>query len=190
MSARVFLVVAYFLLASAIASPSRAAEKAREAHGMTDTFAAPGVALAWGVLQGENESATVVALRIVTDPAMYPWVAASGSDPFTQRQQSLLRATESAGVVDLRVSRTRFADFPRTELRFYETAPMTPAATPRLIVFYLGVPDTTPEFSSDAKLDAYLTDRIARIRMGQPAPGARCSTGSAKAARPGPAAAG
>ncbi|MEP7070049.1 MAG: hypothetical protein ABI789_12445 [Usitatibacter sp.] len=157
-------MVLYFLLAFGNASPSRAAEKPREAHGMTDTFAEPGVALAWGVLQGDNESATVIALRIVTDAAMYPWIAASGSDPFTQRQQSLLGVTESAGVVDVRVPRSRFADFPRTELRFYDTAPMTPAATPRLIVFYLGVPDTTPEFSSDAKLDAYLNDRIARMR--------------------------
>ena len=166
MSARVFVVVAYLLSACAIAVPSPAQEKAREVHGMTDTFAAPGVALAWAVLQGENESATLVALRIVTDPAIYPWVAASASDPFTQRQQSLLRATESAGVVHVRVSRAHFADFPRTELRFYDTAPLTLAATPRLIVFYLGVPDTTPEFASDAKLDAYLTDRIARTRMG------------------------
>jgi hypothetical protein len=31
-------------------------------------------------------------------------------------------------------------------------------------VFYLGVPDTTPEFADAAKLDAYLRERIAQVR--------------------------
>ena len=33
-----------------------------------------------------------------------------------------------------------------------------------LVVFYLGVPDTTPEFATEAALDGYLADRIARLR--------------------------
>ena len=36
--------------------------------------------------------------------------------------------------------------------------------SPNLIVFYLGVPDTTPEFAGAAALDAYLSERIARAR--------------------------
>ena len=43
------------------------------------------------------------------------------------------------------------------------------ADTPRLVVYFLGVPDTTPEFATEANLSAYLADRIARIR----APGAK-----------------
>jgi hypothetical protein len=34
-------------------------------------------------------------------------------------------------------------------------------------VFYLGVPDTTPEFANGASLDAYLADRIARLSAGR-----------------------
>jgi hypothetical protein len=33
---------------------------------------------------------------------------------------------------------------------------------PKLIVFYAGVPDTTPEFADRRKLDTYLDERIAR----------------------------
>jgi hypothetical protein len=33
-----------------------------------------------------------------------------------------------------------------------------------LTVFYLGVPDTTPEFADAAKLDAYLAERLERAR--------------------------
>ena len=64
----------------------------------------------------------------------------------------------------MRVSRADFADFPRTELRFYGSAAQADAGVPSLVVFYLGVPDTTPEFATEANLNAYLVDRIARAR--------------------------
>ena len=35
-----------------------------------------------------------------------------------------------------------------------------------MVVYYLGVPDTTPEFADDAKLDAYLDKTLARARAG------------------------
>lgn len=133
---------------------------------MADAFAAPGVALAWGVVRGASEAATVVVIRIVTDPVAYPWIAVAGNDPFTQGQRPLLPATQSAGGIDLRSPRAHFADFPRTEFRFYDSAAAARHDAPGLVVFYLGVPDTTPEFTSEDKLEAYLTDRIARLRGG------------------------
>ena len=140
-----------------------AAEAPREVHGMADGFAEAGVAIAWGVVRGASETATV-AIRVVTDTALYPWVAVEGSDPFTQRQHPLLRPMSSAGLIDVRSPRAHFADFPRTELRFYDSAADAQSGMPKLVVFYLGVPDTTPEFATEDKLDAYLTDRIARLR--------------------------
>jgi hypothetical protein len=133
---------------------------------MADAFAAAGIAVAWGVVRGASETTTVVAIRVVADTASYPWVTVEGSDPFTQRQYPLLRPTSSAGVVDVRSPRAHFADFPRTELRFYGSATEAQSGVPKLVVFYLGVPDTTPEFATEDKLDAYLTDRIARLRGG------------------------
>jgi hypothetical protein len=130
---------------------------------MADAFATAGVAVAWGVVRGASETATVVAIRVVTDTALYPWIAVTGSDPFTQRQHPL-RPMASAGVIDVRSPRAHFADFPRTELRFYGSATEAQSDVPKLVVFYLGVPDTTPEFATEDKLEACLTDRIARLR--------------------------
>jgi hypothetical protein len=141
-----------------------AAEVPREVHGMADAFAATGVAIAWGVVRGASETATLVAIRVVTDTALYPWVAVEGSDPFTQRHHPLVRPMSSAGLIDVRSPRAHFADFPRTELRFYDSASEAQSGITKLVVFYLGVPDTTPEFATEDKLDAYLTDRIGRLR--------------------------
>jgi hypothetical protein len=149
---------AFFML------PAHAADPPREMHGSADAFAAPGMALAWSVLRGATEDATQVVIRIVTDSSVFTDVAVTGSDPFAARQQSMLALTPStSGVVELRTLRTHFSEYPRTELRFFGPAlPLTPRAA-SLLVFYLGVPDTTPEFTDEAKLDAYLRERIAQL---------------------------
>jgi hypothetical protein len=131
---------------------------------MADAFAANGVAIAWGVVRGKSEAATSVAIRVVADAALYPWIAVNGGDPFTSQHRPLLIPTSNAGVIEVRSSRAQFADFPRTELRFYDSAAQIQSDTPKLVVFYLGVPDTTPEFATEDKLDAYLSDRIAKLR--------------------------
>jgi hypothetical protein len=164
MMVRTTLVLACLTLACAAVTRALAADPQPEIHGMADAYAGEGVVLAWAILRGANEAATVVVVRIVAAPDRYPIVTATGSNPFSQRAEPLLRATPSAGRVDLRVARAHFADFPRTELRFYESVAAAQSDTPRLVVYYLGVPDTTPEFATEANLEAYLADRIARVR--------------------------
>ncbi len=140
-----------------------AADPPRELHGSSDAFAAPGIALAWGVLRARSESATAVVLRIVVDPQRYPWLALAGVDPFTKAEQPVLRATEAAGAFDVRIPRAQFADFPRTELKLFATAAAARDGAPALVVFYHGVPDTTPEFAEAARLDAHLAARLAAL---------------------------
>lgn len=141
-----------------------AAGAPRELHGMADTFAAPGLALAWGVLRGANEATTTVVVRIATDPEKYGRMDVVGIDPFSKQEQSLRPAMASTGMIDVREPRARFADFPRTEIRLHESEAAVRSGAPALTVFFLGVPDTTPEFASEEKLEAYLVDRIARLQ--------------------------
>ena len=54
---------------------------------------------------------------------------------------------EVGGVFDLKTPRARFADFPRTEFRLWRSGAAPGAAPPALVVYYLGVPDTTPEMT-------------------------------------------
>jgi hypothetical protein len=67
----------------------------------------------------------------------------------------------------LRVPRAHFAAFPWHGTGFM---PGVTAGSPAesLLVFYLGVPDTTPEFVDATKLDAYLRERIAQVRRSKP----------------------
>jgi len=147
---------------------AHAAEPPREAHGSADAYGEPGVALAWGILRGTDENATIVVARIAADRSVYPWMAVLGVDPFTQMKRTLVPAHRVEGSVDLRAARATFADLPRTEFHFYASEEAARTGTPRLVVYFAGVPDTTPEFANAAALDASLVERIARVKKGGP----------------------
>lgn len=131
---------------------------AAEVHGQTDVFTAPGVALAWAIARGPDEARTFVVVRVLTERAIRT-ISLTGRDPFTQAEKTLMRTTPTKGRVDVRIPRGSFADFPRTEWQFFASE-----KEPRLVVFYLGVPDTTPEFADETGLDAYLDERLAKAR--------------------------
>ena len=154
------LLVALVLLAS-MATPAWAQA---EVHGSSDVYAAPDIALGWGVVRGASDADTMIVIRIVANAKAYASVAVYGINPFSKAEQPLQPPVALDRSVDVQVPRTRFAELPRTELRFYATAESAQSGTPKLTVFYLGVPDTTPEFADRAKLDAYLGDRITRAR--------------------------
>ena len=161
---RDFVIAALLWLAGCGAMGVMAADGPREVHGSADVFAAPGVALAWGVLRGATEADTRIVIRIATDRTAFAAVAVIGSDPFTKGERPILPVTPTTTGVDVRVPRAHFADFPRTELRLFGSANPARDEAPKLVVFYLGVPDTAPEFPSAAALETYLAARIARAR--------------------------
>jgi hypothetical protein len=159
-------MLASAVITSAASDHAGAAEATRAVHGSADIFTAPGVTLAWGVVRGATEAATLVVVRITVNREAFGSASVVGIDPFTQKEQTLLPPTAMAPGIDVRVPRSQFADFPRTEFRLFASGPPAPNDAPRLVVYYLGVPDTTPEFASEQALETYLAARIAGAREG------------------------
>lgn len=139
-----------------------------EEHGALDAYAGQGVALAWGVLRGKDEASTTVLVRIEADPARWRALDIVGLDPFTgQRAPLAARVALGATAVTVRIARARFAELPQTQWRFLAD-PAAAADAAGLVVFYRGVPDTTPEFDDAARLDASLAERLERARRAAP----------------------
>jgi hypothetical protein len=161
---RIALPCAAAAFAFVAAMPAAAADSASEIHGSADAFAMPGLALAWAILRAPKEQDTAIVLRIEPDPSAYAWIEIIGKDPFSQREDRLQAATAVGGPFDLKVGRARFADFPRTEIRLWRAGPAPDGGPPALVVYYLGVPDTTPEIAQPLDLDRSLSARIARAR--------------------------
>ena len=150
------------LTAALVCGRAFAADPANAVHGSADLYAGPGVTLAWGILRGATEASTLVAVRIVVAPDAYVAASIVGIDPFTQMEQTLLPPTATGARIDARIPRVQFADFPRTEFRLFGSAPKTASDAPKLVVYYLGIPDTTPEFATDAALETYLANRMSQ----------------------------
>jgi len=148
------------LVLSLLAWPTLA--PAQEIHGQDSVFAAPGVAIAWAVLRGGTEGEAQVVVRIIRRDEAYRFVSVEAVDPFTHERRPVLDGRPLGDHRDVRSPRAGFADFPRREIHLYRTAEDWRARRPALTVYYLGVPDTTPEFTMEAALTAYLASALAK----------------------------
>jgi len=137
---------------------------AEAVHGADSVFASPGIAIAWGVLRAPTEEQTLVVIRVSNPAARFVYLSVEGVDPFTGRRAPVIEGVPLGARADVTSPRASFADLPRREIHFYASEADWRARKPTLTVYYLGVPDTTPEFTSQAALDAYLasTQRTGR----------------------------
>jgi hypothetical protein len=118
--------------------------------------------MAWGILKAPVEDQSLVVLRIVPlDPGVVS-VRVEGVDPFTQRRQELLPLTALGSGLDVTTPRGTFAELTRREIHLY-TASDTRARRPSLTIYFMGLPDTTPEFLAEPALRTYLDRTVARL---------------------------
>lgn len=148
-----------------VGCPVLAWGQGREIHGENSSFAGEGVAMAWGILKAPVEDQSQVVIRIVSPGAVYASVSIEGVDPFTQNRQEILPGRPLGDGQSVRTSRGSFAEFPRREIHLF-TAADWQAKRPTLTIYYLGVPDTTPEFLSESALSEYLDAALAKLRGG------------------------
>jgi hypothetical protein len=144
--------------------PTLALSQGPEIHGENSVFAGHGVAIAWGVLKDQTEEQTQVILRIVPTDTSFAAVRIEGVDPFTQSRRVIIDGRPLHDRLDVRTPRGTFADFPRREIRLYRTDADWQAHKPSVTIFYLGLPDTTPEFTSEAALFTYLDEALAKVQ--------------------------
>jgi hypothetical protein len=93
--------------------------------------------------------------------ANYRVIRVDGVDPFT-KDHKVFAARALERETDLSIPRASFADHPSTEFHFFASAEDAAAGRAALTVFYLGVPDTTPEFAVPGDAEAYLARMLGR----------------------------
>ena len=142
------------VLGAALALLPAAAPAQDVVHGADSLFVSPTVKLAWVVRRGATEADTLVVVRIAD--AADRLVRVDGIDPFTKQHKVFIAARPLDRETDVAIPRAQFADHPSTEFRFFASAEDAAADKAKLTVFYLGVPDTTPEFAGQREAEAYL----------------------------------
>jgi hypothetical protein len=152
------------LLAVALWATALPALAQQVLHGADSLFIAPSVKVAWAVQRGPSEAETAVVIRIADADPAYRLVRLDGVDPFSKDRQVFVAPRPLDRVTDLIVPRARLADNPSTEIHFFSNADDVAANRPQLTVFYLGVPDTTPEFSTQHDIEVYFSRRLREIK--------------------------
>jgi hypothetical protein len=152
--------------ATLICVPTSGLSQGQAVHGENSSFLGNGVAMVWGVLRGKGEEDTQVILRIAPAGGAFAAVSLEGVDPFTQQRREILARRPLGNGLDVPTPRASFADFPRREIHFY-AAGGGPASGPSLTVYFMGLPDTSPEFASEAALKTYLDDTLAKLLTGK-----------------------
>jgi hypothetical protein len=147
---------AYLGLSLLVMAGNAPAQAQESVHGADSLFVAPTIKIAWAVWKGASEDTTNVVIRVLNIAGAYRHVQLDGVDPFTKQRTALIAFQPLGDQIDLSVARVRFADFPSCEIHLYRSEATPVGRQPNLTVFYLGVPDTTPEFSTAQALDAYL----------------------------------
>lgn len=150
------------LAALVLLSPLPAAAQAR-VHGENSLFVSPSVKLAWAIRKGANDETSDVIIRVV-NAGGYAGVRVGGVDPFTQDRTTLVANRKLGATTDLIIQRSRFADHPSAEIHFFASEAEMAANRPALTVFYLGVPDTTPEFPAARDAEPYFERMLTPAR--------------------------
>ena len=145
-----------------LSAPAPVAGQEQQVHGENSSFLGNGVAMVWVVLRGTSEEDTQVILRIAPAGGEFAAVSLDGVDPFTQQRREFLARRPLGNGLEVRTPRASFADFPRREIHFYAAGGQN-AKGPRLIVYFMGLPDTSPEFNSEAALKQYVDDTLAKL---------------------------
>jgi hypothetical protein len=125
-------------------------------HGADSVFVTPTVKVGWVVQKGSSEEATRVVMRVVNSVGQFRRVRLDGVDPFSNVRKVLISTQVLGESIDLSVPRSGFAEFPSCEIHLYRSEAGSPDEPPSLTIYYLGVPDTTPEFASAREAQAYL----------------------------------
>ena len=125
-------------------------------HGADGIFVSPDAAIVWAVLKAPSGDKATVWFRVVNSTGKFSYVSVDGVDPFTKQRVRVERGVALGADARLQSDRDTFSDLPSREVHFYKTEAEWKSDKAAMTVYYLGVPDTTPEFSTRAALDDYL----------------------------------
>ena len=127
-------------------------------HGENSVFRTGDVTLAWGVLRAVPEEQTEVVIRLVAP--RHATVRVEAVDPFAGTRRPVAGPLPLGGGIEIRRRRADFADLPRLEIHLDPA----PGGGAPLTIYYLGVPDTTPELTSVEALRRYLVEAVEKAR--------------------------
>jgi hypothetical protein len=135
---------------------------AEQVHGENSSFRGHGVIMAWAILKAADENRSEVVVRLEVDPG-FRFLRWDGVDPFTGTRRVITPGQPLGKHVELRSLRGSFAEFTRREFHFFRSEEELQRNRPALTIYFMGIPDTAPEFLTEAALQGYLHQTLTKL---------------------------
>ncbi len=164
MKKRSFFIFAFILMISAgFGIPF--AHSQTEYHGADSVFEKEGIIILWAILKGQDEASSWVYTKIIkSEGNPFRFFSVEAIDPFSKEREWVVRGGPLEKENRVRSIRTAFKDKTSRRFLFYRNAGSLEKETPDMIVFYMGVPDTSPEVLSEKEMDNYFQKASERVK--------------------------
>jgi hypothetical protein len=136
-----------------------------EFHGADSVFESEGITILWAILKGPTEESSWVYIKIVNSGKNpFQIFSVEAVDPFTKEKEWVIKRKKLEKENLLRSNRTSFRNKTARRILFYRSTEAFEKENPDMAVYYLGVPDTSPEVLSEKEMEDYFEKAQERLK--------------------------
>ena len=136
-----------------------------EFHGADSVFEREGITILWAILKGPTEESSWVYIKIVNSgKSPFQIFSVEAVDPFTKEKEWVVKGKKFEKENLVRSDRTSFRDKTARKILFYRSTEAFEKETPDMAVYYLGIPDTSPEVLSEKEMEDYFVKALERLK--------------------------
>jgi len=136
-----------------------------EFHGADSVFEREGITILWAILKGPTEEGSWVCIKIVNSgKSPFQTFSVEAVDPFSKEKEWVVKGKKLEKENLVRGVRTSFRDKTARRILFYRSTEAFEKENPDMAVYYLGVPDTSPEVLLEKEMEGYFEKAIERLK--------------------------
>jgi len=143
------------------------AQGKREYHGADSIFEKEGIVVLWAMMKGPTEETSWVYIKIIQTgggPASFQLFGVEAVDPFSNQKEWVVKGEACKKENMVKSVRASFREKTARRVLFYEKAEDLIKENPAMIVYYLGIPDTSPEFMTEREIENYFEKAFSRLK--------------------------
>jgi len=137
----------------------------REFHGADSVFEKDGITILWAILKGPTEESSWVHIKIINSGKNpFRIFSVEAIDPFSKEKEWVVKGEELKKENSVKSLRSSFRDKTSRRILFYRNRQAFEKEDPDMAVYYLGVPDTSPEVLSEKEMEDYFKKAQERLK--------------------------
>lgn len=137
----------------------------REYHGADSVFEREGITIVWAILKGATEESSWVYIKIINSvKTPFRIFSVEAVDPFSKEKEWVVKDKKLENENLIRSNRASFREKTGRRILFYRSTEAFEKENPDMAVYYLGVPDTSPEVLSEKGMEDYFEKAQERLK--------------------------